>query len=64
MSKSELETIINQAWDKKEEINKNSDKKIIDAINLTISDLDSGLVRVAEKINIYQRFKGACCKCY
>ena len=51
MSKSELETIINQAWDKKEEINKNSDKKIIDAINLTISDLDSGLVRVAEKIN-------------
>ena len=32
MSKSELETIINQAWDKKEEVNKNSDKKIIDAI--------------------------------
>jgi len=51
MNKSELETIINQAWDKKEEINKNSDKKIIDAINRTISDLDSGVVRVAEKIN-------------
>ncbi len=32
MSKNELETIINQAWDKKEAINKNSDKKIIDAI--------------------------------
>ena len=28
-----LETIIDQAWDKKEEVNKNSDKKIIDAIN-------------------------------
>jgi 2,3,4,5-tetrahydropyridine-2-carboxylate N-succinyltransferase len=51
MSKNELETIINQAWDKKEEINKNSDKKIIDAINQTIKDLDSGAARVAEKIN-------------
>ncbi|MDB9760783.1 2,3,4,5-tetrahydropyridine-2,6-dicarboxylate N-succinyltransferase [Pelagibacteraceae bacterium] len=51
MSKNELETTINQAWDKKEEINKNSDKKIIDAINQTINDLDSGMVRVAEKID-------------
>jgi 2,3,4,5-tetrahydropyridine-2-carboxylate N-succinyltransferase len=51
MSKNELETIINQAWDKKEAINKNSDKKIIDAINQTIKDLDSGAARVAEKIN-------------
>ncbi len=51
MSKNELETIINQAWDKKEEVNKNSDKKIIDAINQTINNLDSGIVRVAEKIN-------------
>ena len=42
MNKNELETIINQAWDKKEEVNKNSDKKIIDAINQTINDLDSG----------------------
>jgi 2,3,4,5-tetrahydropyridine-2-carboxylate N-succinyltransferase len=51
MSKNELETIINQAWDKKEEVNKNSDKKIIDAINQTINNLDSGIVRVAEKID-------------
>ena len=26
MNKNELETIINQAWDKKEEVNKNSEK--------------------------------------
>ena len=51
MNKNELEIIINQAWDKKEEINKNSDKKIIDAINQTINNLDSGAAKVAEKIN-------------
>ena len=51
MNKSELETIINQAWDKKEEVNKNSDKKIINAINQTLNDLDSGVARVAEKID-------------
>ena len=51
MNKNELEIIINQAWDKKEEVNKNSDKKIIDAINQTINNLDSGTARVAEKIN-------------
>ena len=51
MTKNELETIINQAWDKKEEINKDSDKKIIDAINQTVNDLDSGVSRVAEKID-------------
>jgi len=51
MSKNELEAIINKAWDKKEEINKNSDKKIIDAINQTVNDLDSGAARVAEKID-------------
>jgi len=51
MNKNEIETIINEAWNKKEEINKNSDKKIINAINQTIKDLDAGNVRVAEKIN-------------
>ena len=50
MSKNELEKIINETWDRKEEINKNSDKKIIDAINQTINDLDSGVARVDEKI--------------
>jgi 2,3,4,5-tetrahydropyridine-2-carboxylate N-succinyltransferase len=51
MNKNDLEIIINKAWDVKEEINKNSDKKIVDAINQTINDLDSGLARVAEKID-------------
>ena len=51
MNKNELEKIIDQAWDKKEEVNKNSDKKIIGAINQTIDNLDSGAVRVAEKID-------------
>ena len=51
MNKNELETIINQAWEKKEEINKNSDKGIINAINQTINNLDSGTARVAEKID-------------
>ena len=41
MNKNELEKIINQAWDKKEEINKDSDKEIIDAINQTVNYLQS-----------------------
>jgi len=63
MSKNELETIIDQAWDKKEEVNKNSDKKIIDAINQALNNLDSGAARVAEKIDgnwiIHQYLKKA-----
>ena len=37
-----LEKIINDAWEIKDEINQNSDKKIKDAINQVINDLDSG----------------------
>ena len=51
MNNKEVEKIIEEAWNKKEQINKNSDQKIIDAINRTIKDLDSGIVRVAEKID-------------
>ena len=46
-----LENIINDAWGKKDQVNKNSDKSLIDAINQIIEDLDKGKVRVAEKIN-------------
>ena len=46
-----LENIINDAWEKKDQVNKNSDKSIIDTINQIIEDLDKGKVRVAEKIN-------------
>ena len=51
MNNKEVETIIEDAWNNKEKINKNSDQKIIDVINQSIKDLDSGKVRVAEKIN-------------
>ena len=46
-----IEKIINDAWEKRDQINQKSDKNIIDAINETIENLDRGKVRVAEKIN-------------
>ena len=46
-----LENIINDAWEKKDQVSKNSDKSLIDTINQIIEDLDKGKVRVAEKIN-------------
>ena len=48
---SDIEKIINSAWENKDQINPNSDKKIKDSINQIIADLDSGKIRVAEKIN-------------
>ena len=51
MNNKEVEKIIEEAWNKKEQINKNSEKKIIDVINQSIEDLDSGTVRVEEKID-------------
>ena len=47
----DLEKIINEAWEKKDQVNKNSDKSLIDSINKIIEDLDQGKIRVAEKIN-------------
>ena len=46
-----LEKIINEAWEKKDKVNKNSDRSLIDSINKIIEDLDQGKIRVAEKIN-------------
>ena len=48
---SDLEKIINEAWNKKEQVNQNSDKELITTINQIIEDLDKGKVRVAEKSN-------------
>ena len=48
---NEFEKIINDAWENKNQVNQNSDKKLKDAINQVIDDLDSGKVRVAEKAN-------------
>ena len=49
MNNKEIEKIIEEFWNNKEKINKNSDQNIINVINQTIKDLDSGKVRVAEK---------------
>ena len=46
-----LEKIINDAWEKKDQVNQDSDQSLKDAINQIIKDLDSGKSRVAEKIN-------------
>ena len=46
-----IEKIINDAWENKDQINPNSSQSIKDAINQVIEDLDSGKSRVAEKIN-------------
>ncbi len=47
----DIEKIINDAWEKKDQINQNSEKLIIDSINKIIDSLDKGILRVAEKIN-------------
>ena len=51
MNTNSFEKIINEAWNNKNQVNSNSDKKIINAISETIELLDSGKIRVAEKIN-------------
>ena len=48
---SDIEKIINDAWKIKDQINKNSDKSIIDSIDQIIDNLDKGKLRVAEKID-------------
>jgi len=48
---NDLEKIINDAWENKDQVNQNSDKNLKNAINQIIEDLDIGKVRVAEKIN-------------
>jgi 2,3,4,5-tetrahydropyridine-2-carboxylate N-succinyltransferase len=47
---SNLDQIINEAWENKDQVNQNSDQKIKDAVNKIIENLDSGKIRVAEKI--------------
>ena len=48
---SNLEKIINDAWQNKDQVNPNSDQSLKNAINQVINDLDSGKSRVAEKID-------------
>ena len=51
MKPDELEKIINEAFENKQSISENSDKKILDAIKKTIDLTDKGNLRVAEKRN-------------
>ena len=49
MNTSSFEKIIDEAWNNKNQVNSNSDKKLLNAISETIELLDSGKIRVAEK---------------
>ena len=51
MKTNELEKIINEAFENKQNISEKSDKKVLEAINKTIELTDSGEIRVAEKKN-------------
>ncbi len=46
-----IEKIINEAWEKRDQIIPGSDENLKNTVNQIIDDLDSGKVRVAEKIN-------------
>ena len=46
---SDIEKIINEAWENKKDISPDSDKSIIDAVNETIEHLDQGKRRVANR---------------
>ena len=46
-----IENVINDAWEKRDQINPSSDQSLKNTINQVIDDLDSGKSRVAEKIN-------------
>ena len=50
---SNIEKIINDAWEIKDQINKDSDKSITDAVKHILKDLDQGKIRVAEKNQIF-----------
>ena len=49
MDTKSFENIIEEAWNNKNKIDSQSDKKILNAISKTIELLDSGKIRVAEK---------------
>ena len=46
-----LEKIINESFEKKEKVGPKSDKKLVKAINETINLVDSGKIRVANKLS-------------
>ena len=46
-----IENIINDAWENRDQVSPDSDESLKSTVNQIIDDLDSGKVRVAEKIN-------------
>ena len=46
-----IENIINEAWEKRDQITPGSDESLKNTVNQIIDNLDSGKVRVAEKID-------------
>ena len=46
-----IENIINEDWEKRDQITPSSDENLKNTVNQIIEDLDSGKVRVAEKIS-------------
>ena len=48
---SDIEKIINDAWENRDNVNQDSEQSLKDTINQMIAEWDSGKVRVAEKIN-------------
>ena len=51
MTLNELEKIISEAFENRQNVSESSDKKILDAINETIELTDKGTIRVANKKN-------------
>ena len=49
MNTSSFEKIIDEAWNNKDQVNSNSEKKLLKAISETIELLDSGKIRFPEK---------------
>ena len=48
---SDLESIINKAFENREKINVDTTGDIRNAVDETLNNLDSGIIRVCEKIN-------------
>ncbi len=49
MSNTELQTLIETAWEHRTELSPGSDRKVADAVDEVLAGLDSGALRVAEK---------------
>ena len=51
MKVEEIKSIIQNIWEERNKIDSNSSKEIIDSVGLALKLLDSGKIRIAEKVN-------------